>query len=40
MLHVTKGPHHNVDVCSMHVSQVEGVYMDLIKVRVHREANL
>jgi hypothetical protein len=29
-----------VGICSMCVSQVEGVYMDPIKVRVHREANL
>jgi hypothetical protein len=27
-------------ICSTCVSKVEGVYMDLIKVRVHREANL
>jgi hypothetical protein len=30
----------DVDVCSTHVSQVEGVYMDSIKVKVHREINL
>ncbi len=30
----------NVDTCSMCVSQVEGIYMDPSKVRVHREANL
>jgi len=30
----------NVGICSMHVSQVEGVYMDPIKVKVHCEANL
>jgi len=30
----------NVDVCSMHVSQVEGVYLNPNKIRVHCEANL
>jgi hypothetical protein len=30
----------DVDVCSMHVSQVEGIYMDPIKVRVHCKENL
>ncbi len=30
----------DVGVCSMHVSQVEGVYMDPIRVEVHCEANL
>jgi hypothetical protein len=30
----------NVDICSMCVSQVEGIYMDPIKVRAHHEANL
>jgi hypothetical protein len=39
MVHVTLGPHTNVSICSTCISQV-GVYMDLIKVKVHREANL
>jgi hypothetical protein len=30
----------NVSICSTNVLQVEGVYMDLIKFRVHHEANL
>jgi hypothetical protein len=30
----------DVSVCSTCISQVEGVYMDPIKVRVHHEANL
>jgi hypothetical protein len=30
----------NVGICSMCISQVEGVYMDPIKVRVHSETNL
>ncbi len=30
----------NVNICSMCISQVEGVYMDPIRVKVHHEANL
>jgi hypothetical protein len=30
----------DVGICSTHVSQVEGVYMDPIRVKVHRETNL
>jgi hypothetical protein len=30
----------NVNVCSTHVSQVKGVYMNPIRVRVHHETNL
>jgi hypothetical protein len=30
----------NVGICSTCISQVEGVYMDPIRVRVHRETNL
>jgi len=37
---VTLGPITNLNICSTCISQVEGVYMDLIKVRVHHEANL
>jgi hypothetical protein len=30
----------DIDVCSTHVSQVEGIYMDPIKVKVHHKENL
>jgi hypothetical protein len=30
----------DVDICSMCISQVERIYMDPIRVRVHRETNL
>jgi hypothetical protein len=30
----------NVNICSMCISQVEIIYMDPIRVRVHRETNL
>jgi len=37
MVHVTLG---KVNICSKCISQIKGVYMDPIKVRVHYETNL